>query len=396
MKQSIMVPHAGKALDQWLFGHVCPFWMDAVVAESGGFYESLDANGRAICGSERSVLNQARLTYVFSHAYCLRPTLRLRASAEHGFAFLRRAEEISGAGNGWQRMLSVDGSVVDDTRDAYDHAFVIFAMAWHYRATSNPQALVLADRAYKFMQDHLADQQYGGFFEEFPFKNDVQKLPRRQNPHMHLLEATLAMFEVTRLPKWIERSQILVELFKHHFFDPYSGSLAEYFNADWSIAVGPAGELREPGHQFEWVWLLHQYARLRRDNSVKEYAQRLFTFGTRYGLDQQDALKGVVFDGVDSKGALIADSKLLWPQTEYIKACITRSEWFQDASARDIAIAHIDRMYQHFFKADGVSWHNQISRSGASLQSSTPTRVLYHLFMSLTEVLRSEAILVPV
>lgn len=395
MTQSVGAFHVGLPLDQWLFGHVCPFWMDAVVAESGGFYESLDADGKTVHGNERSVLNQARLTYVFSHAYCLQPTPKLRASAEHGFAFLRRAEEISGAGNGWQRRVAVDGTVIDATRDAYDQAFVIFSMAWHYRATSNPQALSLADRAYQFMQDHLADQRYGGFFEEFPLNNGVQKLPRRQNPHMHLLEATLAMFEVTRLPKWLERSQMLVDLFKHHFFDPHSGSLAEYFNADWSIAAGPAGALREPGHQFEWVWLLHQYARLRGDSSVKDYAQRLFTFGTKHGLDQEEALQGVVFDGVDSQGALVADSKLLWPQTEYIKACIARAEWFDDASARDTAIAHIDRMYRHFFKADGASWHNQLSRSGSPLQSVTPTRVLYHLFLSMAEVLRSAALLVP-
>ena len=389
MTQPILLPHAKRMLDQWLFDHVCPFWMDAVIAESGGFYEALDADGKPVCGNERSVLNQARMTYVFSHAYCLRPTPRLRAGAEHGFSFLCRMEAISGAGHGWQRMVSVDGTVVDPTRDAYDQAFVIFSMAWHYRATCNPQAISLADRAYRFMQDHLADPQYGGFFEEFPIKNGLQKLPRRQNPHMHLLEATLAMFELTRLPKWLERSQMLVNLFKHHFFDPNSGSVAEYFNADWSVAAGTAGTLREPGHQFEWVWLLHKYAKLTGDGSVKDYAQSLFTFGTAHGLDQQDVLRGLVFDSVDSRGALVADSKLLWPQTEYIKACISRSEWFDDDSARDTAIVHIGRMYQYFFKVNGASWHNQISRAGAPLQSSTPTRVLYHLFLSMAEVLRS-------
>lgn len=380
------------APDQWLLDHVCPFWMDAIVAESGGFYEGLDAHGDALQGNERSVLNQARLTYVFSHAYCLRPDPRLRQSAEHGFRFLRDAADIAGELGGWHRMIAVDGSVIDDTRDAYDHAFVIFAMAWHYRATGNPDAVLLADRAYRFLEQHLADPEHGGFFEEYPLRNGVQRLPRRQNPHMHLLEATLAMFEATRLPQWLERSGLLIDLFKRHFLDRQNGSLIEYFNADWSPADGAAGALREPGHQFEWVWLLHRYCRLSGDQSVIEHAQHLFEFGSTHGIDQHGPLAGIVFDRVDRDGALVADSKLFWPQTEYIKACVARAEWLDDAQSLDLADAHLAKLYRHFFKADGASWHNQLSRAGAPLQSATPARVLYHLFLAMAELIRSRTL----
>lgn len=379
------------ALDQWLFDHICPFWMDAIVAESGGFYEGLDAEGKTVRGNARSVLTQARLTYVFSHAYCLRPDPRLRTSAEHGFTFLCRAMDIAGNGGGWHRMIAVDGSVIDDTRDAYDHAFVIFAAAWHYRATGNSEALLLADRAYRFMQSHLTDPLYGGFFEEYPLRNGAQKLPRRQNPHMHLLEATLAMFEATRLPQWMARGSMLVGLFKRHFIDQQNGSLIEYFNADWSPAEHSVGALREPGHHFEWVWLLHEYSRHSADQSVIPYAERLFAFGAAYGIDRQGPLTGMVFDGVDHNGGLVADTKLLWPQTEYIKACLARAEWMHDAQSRDWAIAHIGNMYKHFFKTDGVSWHNQLSRAGVPLQSATPARVLYHLFLAISEAIRSRS-----
>ena len=36
---------------------------------------------------------------------------------------------------GWFRAVSVDGATLDNTRDAYDHAFVLFALAWYFRAT---------------------------------------------------------------------------------------------------------------------------------------------------------------------------------------------------------------------------------------------------------------------
>ena len=60
----------------------------------------------------------------------------------------------------------------------------------------------------------------------------------------------------------------------------------EFFAADWLQAIGAPGRLREPGHQFEWVWLLCEYYRLSRDESVIPYAQRLFDFGDKFGIER--------------------------------------------------------------------------------------------------------------
>ena len=358
----------------------------------GGFFESLDDNGVPVQSTTRSVLTQARLTYVFSHAHCLQATEQSLRYAEHGFRFLQRAAELAGGDCGWHRAITVDGIVIDGERDAYDQAFVILALAWYYRASAHPQALALAERAYGFMDAHLADQQHGGFFEEYSLIDGVQKLPRRQNPHMHLLEAVLAMHQASREPQWLERAKKLVSLFKQHFFDTATGSLVEYFNADWSPAASPMGALREPGHHFEWVWLLHEYFDASGDPEVLDFAQRLFAFGSSYGIDMQGPLAGMVFDGVNADGGLVAGSKLLWPQTECIKACLALGEWRGDAQIHAAAHVHAAAMRRHFFKEDGASWHNQLSRSGAPLQSATPARVLYHLFLAMAELLRCSAL----
>ena len=93
-------------------------------------------------------------------------------------------------------------------------------------------------------------------------------------------------------------------------------------------------QLREPGHQFEWVWLLHEFHRHTKDDSVAPYAERLFAFGSTFGIERGEGLSGAVFDGVDASGALVAGTKTLWPQTEYIKACVARAEWLGDEAAR--------------------------------------------------------------
>ena len=56
------------------------------------------------------------------------------------------------------------------------------------------------------MQRRLADAQQGGFFEEFAPGRAGAKLPRRQNPHMHLLEAVLALHAATVEKNWLRRA----------------------------------------------------------------------------------------------------------------------------------------------------------------------------------------------
>lgn len=254
--------NAAQSLRRWALEFLCPYWQARVLAPEGGFYESLDTNGEPDRSPHRSILNQARLSYVFSHAATLSGNAQLRVAAEHGFAYLLHCYEVSSQFAGWHRISHVDGRVIDPVCDTYDQAFVVFAMAYYYQLSGAPQALHLAEQTYSQLETVLADSEAGGFQEVHPFNS---ALPRRQNPHMHLLEASLAMHRAGGGAHWLVRAQGLVALFESHFFDQQSGSLAEYFDATWQTAQGDfaalrdIGQIREPGHQFEWVWLLQQY-----------------------------------------------------------------------------------------------------------------------------------------
>ena len=382
MSPTIFAATDAKSLRHWLLEQVCPFWAARIVDPRGGFFEGLHASGEVAASGRRSVLNQARLTYVFSHAHVLGQAPAMREAAAHGFAQLQRWQAT--ADGGWPRARSSEGECIDAACDAYDHAFVIFAAAWHYSATQNADAIRMADAAFDFMHRHLADGRGGGFFEEYP---DTARLPRRQNPHMHLLEATLAMFFATHEAKWLARSRALVELFEEHFFNRASGSLGEFFKADWAPADAPAGDLREPGHQFEWVWLLAQYRRASGERRGQTLADQLFKFGNTFGRDLKEPLQGMAFDGLDRGGGVTAETKLFWPQTEFIKACVARVDAGQSAAMEDID-THLGGLRAHYFRPDGANWCNQLTRSGEPLVDVTPARVLYHLFLAVAEVVR--------
>jgi mannose/cellobiose epimerase-like protein (N-acyl-D-glucosamine 2-epimerase family) len=198
----------------------------------------------------------------------------------------------------------------------------------------------------------------------------------------------LALHVATGEKNWLRRATALVDLFKRRFLDPQTGALVEFFGEDWSVTSGDEGRLREPGHPFEWVWLLFEYSRAARDPGIVPYAERLFAFGSQFGIELGEGLKGVVFESVDAQGALVAVTKLLWSQAEYIKACVARAEWLDDAAARAAIPTHLALIAQHFMRPDGASWHNQLARDGSPIAPVTPARVLYHLFLAVAEAER--------
>lgn len=374
-------------LKKWLLDELCPYWSARIVDPAGGFFEGLDEHGQALPSPTKTLLNQARSTFTFSLATLLGGDAQIRAAADHGFAFLKKLATPDERGMAWPRAMDAQCKVINPSLDAYESTFVILAMAWYHRATGSDEALQLAEQAYACLENRLQDTEHGGFFEEHPF---TAKLPRRQNPHMHLLEATLAMHGATQAPVWLQRATALVDLFQTAFFDTETGSLGEYFDAEWRPTAGPDGAMREPGHQFEWVWLLQQYIQASGRTDLNTTTERLFQFGTRHGFNLAGPMQGAVYDEVDKSGAPRAQSMLMWPQTEYVKACVARFDATGQAVYRDKALAHWQLMRKHFFREDGCNWINQVGPQGEPLVTDTLSRVLYHVVHSASELARLE------
>jgi len=370
---------AGLPGRDWLRQVLIPGWAQRVVQPGRpGFVEWFDpAAATQDAGAVRTTLVTARLTYVFSHAHLLDPASGALAVARHGFAFLRDACR-DGQGR-FCHVVGEDGSPIEARTDLYDLAFVLFAMAWFYRATQDEQALAIANEVIGFIERELAHPE-GGFAED-----TLGTLPRRQNPHMHLLEAFHALAEATGDSRWLDHACGIVGLARERMIDAATGSLGEYFTTDWQPAPGAAGALREPGHHFEWTWLLLHHWRLTGDVQARDLAERLYAFAIRHGLDEGSAGPVAAFDAVDRIGGLVAATKLLWPQTEAIKAFLARIELLGDADAARRLDIHLDSMFRCFVAPETGLWFNQLTRDGTPTQTMIPVRVLYHLLLAMAE-----------
>lgn len=366
-------------LQRWTYGTLIPSWIArAVDREAGGFVEEFRPDGEAVAAPDRSALTTARLTYTFSHAARLSGSPEAMAAAHHGFALLLKAYEANGY---VPKRFRPDGVASLPRRDLYDLAFVLFASAHYHRLTGEASAIRLAGATMDLIETELAAP-LGGYAED-----DLGTLPRRQNPHMHLLEAFHALAEATGSQRWLDAAGGIVRLAEERFIDA-KGTLGEFFDLNWQPVAGEAGRLREPGHQFEWVWLLHHHQRLTGWDRARPLADGLYRFGLAQGLDRDPGYPALVLDGVDPEGNIVAPTKLLWPQTEFIKALGARFEFADDAEAGARLPGHIELMFRHFVDARTGIWHNQLDRAGVPLPVSLPSRVLYHLFLCLAETLR--------
>ncbi|MEE8271993.1 MAG: AGE family epimerase/isomerase [Alphaproteobacteria bacterium] len=375
----------------WMMETLLPFWADVGVdRECGGFVERLSLDRRPAPDDYKRVRAQARQIYVFSHAHLLGAPEWALDAVHHGVAFLteRCWDRIHG---GWYHQVTRTGAPLDVRKDTYDHAFVLFAMAWLHRATGNPAALDWARRTIAFLDDRLGDPTGGGYWEAVSPDGATDRLPRRQNPHMHLLEAFIALHEATGDADWLDRARAMVGLFQDRFFDADTGSLREYFTADWRPAPGADGRIREPGHHFEWFWLLHHYRRLTGDDSVLDPAEALLFFAMKHGIDELTEGVPVAFDAVGADGTVLAGTKRLWPQTEAVKAHLARYEFAHGAPPEPDPLSarlHLLTMFGEYIDLDHGVWHDQLARDGTPVTEYIPSSTLYHLVLCLAEASR--------
>ena len=354
----------------WLDELAWPLWIERGLDREGLFFEQLDFAGQPDLGARRRVRVQGRQLFTFAralacgHAAAREPLARGLAAVE--------ARCWGGDGKpGWIHMLTPDGEPLDLLRDTYDQEFMLFGLAASI-GVGFAHARTLADRTVDFLDQSIADPKAGGYLEGLP-----ASLPRRSNPHMHLMEAMLALHAVTGESGWLERANRIAALFEQHFFDHATGTLGEYFTRDLVLAEGQSGASVEPGHHFEWTWLLHRLA----DAGGRNYraqASALYSFGLRHGLDAS----GFAIDECVKWGAPLRLSRRTWPQTELIKAHLA-------CGAYDDA-ARVCTMLLDTYLATRVPglWIDQFDAEGEARADVVPASTLYHLVVAFEEVLR--------
>lgn len=369
------IKDAAARLEQWITRQALPLWLSVGLSpEHGGHIENLNADGGVDREANIRVRVQARQAFslAFSHH---RGWCDGEAMARQLMRFVESHTAHPEAGGGFTHLMSSDFEVIDRKQDLYDHAFFLLAYAWCYRAFGDRAYLDGAERLIAHLDRRFASVQ-GGWIE-----GDYAYACRRQNPHMHLFEAMMALYEASGGAQWLARAGEIFALFQTRFFDPERGVLFEFFNEDWQLRDAPEQAPVEPGHMFEWVWLLDWYRRLT-GRPVSDYTEALY----RKGLDIGVVPSGLVLDETLPDGTPLKPTKRSWGLTELIKGSLVRArEGDPEAEAR--AVKAIDDLFTYYLCGQTPGAHvDQRGERDEVLLDKAPASTLYHLVVLAAEV----------
>ncbi|QCE35210.1 hypothetical protein FAI40_07640 [Acetobacteraceae bacterium] len=383
----------------WMFDEAAPLWSSAGYhSDLGLFNEMLTFTGRAENPQGLRLMAQARQVSSFA----------LLASFQEGdeawgdlaLSVMGRLEKLyhnRDGQKGWIFSLNQKQEILEAKRDLYGHAFVLFAYAslGHLLKEKNSPAfqkfrqtsLCAGEEIFQLFGVEIAEGQFQRFSEwreVLPYHGE-----HAQNPWMHLLEACLSLYEVYGDMIWQQRAKEILKLFKTHLVAE-KGLLPEKFDEHWQALEKAGQNSVEPGHLFEWSWLLGEACRLLdledfEVEALQKIAQTFKEFAVQYGKSSQNPhwiVNAVLETGHEYNSAI-----RLWLQTEYLR--LLASSYTKGANEK--ILEKLQEQTEIFFedftpKRLKGGWIDRLNKNGNPESALMPATSFYHILSAVIAI----------
>jgi mannose/cellobiose epimerase-like protein (N-acyl-D-glucosamine 2-epimerase family) len=350
-----------------LFASVQQHFLDVIVplwqgpgwnADMALPYEALDAGHQPLPPQRYRAMACARQLYLFSSLIGQVPAAEERAAAL--FRSLQQHFHDAEHG-GWFYSVDPQGAPLDQRKDLYTHAFILFACAHYWDKVREPLVESVLNAVLEVVAQRFAT---GDGLYEASLDRDWSSLKSGplQNPLMHLAEAFLSTLSVR---KDVAVQDALVELctaMQKRFIDPQHGVLMEK-------PLGAVDNWFEPGHQFEWYFLLASSSLLR-GSTLHASLERAFAFTEQLGVDQQTGAVRAMLD-LEPNGPPRDATQRIWAQAEYLRALTLRPD------SETTVLHQLQALQRRFLHAGG--WHECRDENGDVTRRDMPSTTPYHL-----------------
>lgn len=311
-----------------------------VDTENGGFWSAFDADWKLAKGQDRFVVSQARHLWVTSQIAQFGLERRFREYSEHGYRYLRDVLWDRELG-GFRSDVTVDGRPIPGKgKSAYGNAFALYGLASHHALTGDAEALRLAQEAFRWLEAHSWDGEYGGYVDKLnddgswrgsTRENDLGSVSshvglKDYNSTIHLLEALTALYHEWPDPLVRQRLMDTLVIVRDRMTTE-AGYLNLHFFRDWTHASfrgeGRARILRERfldhvswGHDVETAFLMLEAAHalgMKDDARTMEVAKRMVDHALATGWDAAAGClneSGYYFEG--GEGCEVIDGEKVW------------------------------------------------------------------------------------
>lgn len=364
-------PESGEQAVRWLTQDALPLWSTkGFDSTTGSFEECLSREGQALPAPRRAMV-QARQIYSFCEAarlHLLEPATA-RELVDPAARFL--VDRYSTPSGAFIHSVDSHGRPLQTQPDLYAQAFAIFGLA---NAFGLSGATFLKERARQCLMYLNSERRAaaGGYTELVDGRIAFQA-----NPHMHLLEAALAWLRVDDDPdeEWLDLAKQMLDLCLSKFIDPVSGALCEHFDdPDWIPRREHGSFFFEPGHHYEWAWLMVHLEEVAGVGSGSS-PRALFELAEACGVNAES---GLTLDEVWSDLCPKRRSSRFWPQSERVKAALALGR-------ADIADRALRALF-HFLNVPATGlWEDTVDETGAFVPQPVKASSLYHIISAISE-----------
>lgn len=360
-------------LIRWLTEAAYPLWStQGVDIERGGFHEALDPNGVPIDLPRRSRVHPRQI-FAFAQAQRLGWRGNSIEIVRHGVKYF--LDRFRGTDALFTPLVAPDGTRLSAHSVLYDQAFALFGFA--AAADLIGPDLGLAEEAAQLRQTLMRHYKRAGPGFESSRPPSTQLL---SNPHMHLLEASLAWCDSSAGAEWHAMADDLGELALSHLIDRSTGVLRETFDTNWTPATGLSGRIVEPGHQYEWAHLLLRWAGVENDRALRA-ACRLIDNAERFGLHD-----GVVVNALLDDFSVHDSDARLWPQAERLKAGATAARLLGGAYYWNMTLQAAHALARYLATPTPGLWFDRRLSSGQFVDEPASASSFYHIVSAIGEL----------
>ncbi|MBD8683245.1 AGE family epimerase/isomerase [Pseudomonas sp. CFBP 13719] len=345
--------HAALAATQAHFREiVLPLWQGAGFDNELGLpFEAVSAVGQPLPAQRYRAMACARQLYVFSSL------IEQPGAREHAATLFRSLQRHfhDAEHGGWFYSIDAQGRPLDRRKDLYTHAFIVFACAHYWAKVREPLVESVLNAALEVIATRFSTDD--GLYEAV-LGEDWANLGTGplQNPLMHLAEGFLATLAVRDDQPTQTALQALCDAMQARFVEPEHGIMLEK-------PRGAVDNWFEPGHQFEWLFLV-QTSPLLQDSALHLSLQRAFGYAQRTGVRD-----GVVMSMLTFDGQVLDATQRIWAQAEYLRALT-----LQPGAA---VAAQLQVLRGRFLHPGG--WHECRDGTGRVSRTDMPSTTPYHL-----------------
>ncbi|WP_425464204.1 AGE family epimerase/isomerase [Paenibacillus lentus] len=298
------------------------FWMNQTLDETyGGFIGEMDYVGKINDKAAKSLVLNARILWTFSAAHRAYPHAGYLQIADRAYAYLQDTFMDRKFG-GLYWMVDYTGQPIQDKKQVYGQAFVIYALAEYHLACGRTEPVQQAVQLFELLEKHSYDNVHQGYIEalarDWQVTNDLTlsdkdlNEKKSMNTHLHVLEAYTNLYRVWKSDALKLKLTELIEVTLDHIIDSKSAHFHLFFDEEWHVKSTHISY----GHDIEGSWLLVEAAEVLEDNPallerVKQVAIAMAEAVLARGVDKDGAL----WNEADEHG-LTDTNKDWWPQAE--------------------------------------------------------------------------------